>query len=284
MPNEQDRERGFLVAYNTALLIDAENVQTAALGDILEAVKQTGNIGQVAVRRAYAHWQNQSNRTKDQLFELMVDPIEAGCGKHAADVRLAGDAMELVKYLPSIDVYVLVSGDGGLVPLTKQLRAFGKVVVVCGREETTRRTLKEACNAFVPIPGPSKSKSDENQHASASQDGLPDDRVERKIPVDGSEQRSNVRRIVDLLHDKAEYALKMRQGGLPIASVAGFLRKQIKDLDTSKKCWLRKLLLSACQDTEVCLAKALSSGELRLFNRDSVPQGYETVNACLRGH
>lgn len=111
------------MAYNTAILYDMENIQGVSLKAILDALKRTGKVGQIAVQRAYAHWQHWPERTKLEAFELGVDPIEVGSyEKNAADVKLAADAIELVNYLPSILIFVLASGDGGFVPLLPDRR------------------------------------------------------------------------------------------------------------------------------------------------------------------
>ncbi|RJU01056.1 NYN domain-containing protein [Arthrobacter frigidicola] len=50
--------------------------------------------------------------------------------KNAADIELVVDALRVAAEAPWIEVFVIVSGDGGYVPLVRRLHALGKYVIV----------------------------------------------------------------------------------------------------------------------------------------------------------
>jgi uncharacterized LabA/DUF88 family protein len=264
------------MAFNTAILYDIENIGGASLQTIRRALLQTGRIDQIAVQRAYARWELRPDKTIQEVFELGIDPIEVrSYKKNAADVQLATDAMELVNCMPSIRVYVLVSGDGGFVRLVQVLHECHKMVVGCGIEESTRPSLKDACDAFVPIPkrGEGNGKSEPKEPLALSPIG------ETEQKPAGNAQISDILKTLRVLTGNAKYSQKLKEEGQSLSLVAEFLRSQIKNLDTSKNRWFLKLLLPACEGTDFCVAKSKSSGNCRLFARDSVHRDYEIIDA-----
>ncbi len=266
------------MAYNTAIFIDVENVPGQPLKGILDQLINTGKVGQIAVQRAYAHWNDQPTKTKDEVFELGIDPIEVwSYEKDAADVQLAMDATEVALSLREIEVFVVVSGDGRFATLAKKLHDHNKLVVGCANEQAASRLFKDACDLFLPI-NLSNGKNNGKQDPEAVAPGHPAENIKREISP--GEQISKAREILNLLSDNPDYGQGLTDGdGLPLASVEELLRNQIK-LDTSKKRWLVKLLLSACRDAKVCLAKSPARGEHRVFAKDRVPKDYQIVDAC----
>ncbi|MCD6568658.1 NYN domain-containing protein [bacterium] len=81
-----------------------------------------------------------------RIKELQVYPD--GTKKGDWDVGLAVDVINLA---PSLDVIVLISGDGDFLPLVNYLRATGKKVEVMAFGRTTSTKLKEAADEFIDL-------------------------------------------------------------------------------------------------------------------------------------
>lgn len=81
-----------------------------------------------------------------KIKELQI--YAGGMKKGDWDVGIAVDAVRLA---PSIDVVVLVSGDGDFVPLVEFLKNQGKQVEIVAFGKTTSQKLKEMCDDFTDI-------------------------------------------------------------------------------------------------------------------------------------
>jgi uncharacterized LabA/DUF88 family protein len=64
------------------------------------------------------------------------------------DLEIALDALHTA---PSVDVVVLVTGDGDFVPLVRQLKLMGKRVEVVGFTKSSAPDLREAADRFFPV-------------------------------------------------------------------------------------------------------------------------------------
>ncbi|MGC8800882.1 NYN domain-containing protein [Chloroflexus sp.] len=118
------------MSFNTAIFYDIENlikgygfstqtITNVSLRKILTALRQTGKIGHIAVQRAYANWSDpRLGVMRDEINGLGIDPIQVfGFARepkrNAADVQLAIDAIDLAYIRPGLNLFVIVSGDGG---------------------------------------------------------------------------------------------------------------------------------------------------------------------------
>jgi len=125
------------MGFNTAIFYDIENllkgynfsqqmITNLSLVEILEKIRQTGKIGQIAVQRAYANWSDPRLAImRGEINELGIDPIQVfGFSreqkKNAADIQLAIEAVDLAHVRPVLEVFVIVSGDGGFASLAKK--------------------------------------------------------------------------------------------------------------------------------------------------------------------
>lgn len=159
------------MSFNTAIFYDIENLlkgysspyQTLAnlsLKEIVASIKQTGKLGQVAVQRAYANWSDpRLANMRFEINELGIDPIQvfgfSRDPKHnAADIQLAIDAVDLAHVRPAVEVFVIVSGDGGFASLAKKLHEYGKTVIGCAYKKATNRVFHSVCDDFVWINDP----------------------------------------------------------------------------------------------------------------------------------
>ena len=155
--------------FNTAILYDIENLiggyartdllSALSLKDIYNVIasKQTGDK---AIQRAYANWSDpRLNILRGDIIELGIDPVQMfgfgrGAQKDVSDIQLAIDAVEIVFTKPAIEVFVIVSGDGGFSSLAKKLHEYGKMVVGCGYKRATNRVFEAVCDQFFVIEEP----------------------------------------------------------------------------------------------------------------------------------
>jgi len=128
---------------NTMVFIDAENIACSHAGSIDGIIHE---IGEVAEVRYYA-------MQKDTVTDgwkstigcygykpiLMAPPRE----KNKIDDKIIRDAKKILDQNKSIDIFVIVSGDGDYTALVNFLRARGKRAVVLGAKQISQR-LKAA--------------------------------------------------------------------------------------------------------------------------------------------
>lgn len=179
--------------FNTAVFIDLENLlkgykctenQAAALSlksilnSIREAVKGTGLIEGIVLKRAYANWCHKLLRNlRAEISELGGEPVQVfGFSRHnkknAADIQLAIDATELLATRPSVTTYIIISGDGGFAPLARKLHEYGKCVIGCSYPDQSNQYLRSVCDYFVAIQRP-REETTERPSANPSSNGRP---------------------------------------------------------------------------------------------------------------
>jgi len=129
-------------------------------GSIRNALKEVRPDGQIAIQRAYADWSNRRlNLLRNEVNQLGIDPIQVFAfnydrTKNAADIQLAIDAIDLVHTKPGIQVFVIVSGDGGFATLAKKLHEHGRAVIGGAYSRATNRVFREVCDKFVALRDP----------------------------------------------------------------------------------------------------------------------------------
>lgn len=108
--------------------------------------------GPTTIRRAYADWADPRFGRDQQMLERNgVDLVQLGRGpsrKNGADIRMAVEAMETLIVHPSVDAFVLVSGDSDFSPLVSKLREFGKSVIGVGAETSASARLVSVCSEY----------------------------------------------------------------------------------------------------------------------------------------
>ena len=151
-------------SFNTVILYDIENLTRGnnnpqfnfSLEDISEKIKRYNLVDKIAGQYAYADWSNNKLKTiKPNIQELGIEPIQIfGFSNHknAADIQLVIDAVELIHSKPSLQVFAIVSGDGGFSCLAKKLHEYGKVVIGCGYENQTNNVFAAVCDYFIRLP------------------------------------------------------------------------------------------------------------------------------------
>lgn len=135
---------------NTAVFIDLENLFGGYAKDVASvplaglAAELKGLLGhsgrtRITAFRAYANWARPAMIAYQN--DLMANGIEAiqvfshsRNIKNAADIQLVVDALAEAQDRPATDTFVIVTGDGGYVPLVRRLRQLDKHVIVASTD------------------------------------------------------------------------------------------------------------------------------------------------------
>jgi uncharacterized LabA/DUF88 family protein len=289
---------GFVVSFNTAVFYDIENLlkgysfsgQTIAnlsLTEILSAVRQTDLIGQIAIQRAYANWSDpRLTIMRSEINELGIDPIQVfGFArehkKNAADIQLAIDAIDIAHIRPSLDVFVIVSGDGGFAALAKKLHEYGKTVVGCAYQNAANRTFQAVCDRFVRVAEPSE---DERQRPSGSiiktLDGI-DPRnarlianVRRPSSNQPEELAAKTREILNWYANDRTCRSDLLVSGIHLSVIQQAISQIIPDLQPIRFGFAKfiEYMQYVCSSSELCIARIPPSQVvLRLRNAALLP-------------
>jgi hypothetical protein len=125
-----------------AVLVDGDNISAAHAAEILKIATQRG-IPDVV--RVYTDAQRPSDWHGATGYRM----IHAGCGKNAADVLLAIDAMELA-LSGGFRAFLIASSDRDFLHVLQRLREYGAVVTGVG-EAKAPHSFRSACSSFIQI-------------------------------------------------------------------------------------------------------------------------------------
>ena len=131
-----------------AVLIDADNISSFHLKEILEEIAKNGNP---IIKRIYGDWTSPTlNKWKNLLLENAISPIQQYAytkGKNATDSAMIIDAMDIL-YSRKVDGFCLVSSDSDFTRLATRLREAGKQVIGIGEKKTPNPFIV-ACDKFI---------------------------------------------------------------------------------------------------------------------------------------
>ncbi|MFS8908324.1 NYN domain-containing protein [Synechococcus sp. OH2] len=291
--------------FNTAIFYDIENLlkgyafsaQTLAnlsLREILESVRKTGRLSAIAVQRAYANWSDpRLGVMRGEINELGIEPVQVfgfsrDQKKNAADIQLAIDAVDLAHIRPSIEVFVIVSGDGGFASLAKKLHEYGKVVIGCAYTSAANRVFQAICDEFVPIPDP-EDRSD--RESTSTLQGLGEEpqittplvvRMARAIRRVGTGDRQAViakaKEILHWLENDEEAQRDLSGQGLHLSVVSEAIRHAVHDFEASRVGFAKfvELLQYLCAGTKLCVFRS-SGGAVVLATRSNARLAAEAL-------
>ncbi len=166
------------------VFIDFENIARAIRQnqldervDLRAILTQLEERGRVLLKRAYADW----GYYKDYRTELLQYGVEAvqvfssprdrESWKSTTDVRLAVDVMEAIYRTTDATDIVLVTGDGGLLPLVTRLREYGKTVVGLGLKSASSQYFVRNCDDFIQYEEIAEWSGEDGEHRGV--DGIP---------------------------------------------------------------------------------------------------------------
>ena len=133
--------------YNVALMIDAENVGSKYIDQIM---KEISKYGRIVIARFYGDIFKLSKEWKDKVMDHAIKPMHqfnVAYGKNAADMEMALDAME-IRYQNRANLFFIVSSDSDFTPLAIRLKESGAIVIGIGDEKKVTNAFKSACSEF----------------------------------------------------------------------------------------------------------------------------------------
>ncbi len=112
------------------------------------------NYGKVIYRKAFADWSSPKFRkyTSDLTrcgVEMQHIVRNGHNSKNYAETHMVIQAMDCINKNPSIDAFVLVTGDADFLPLISYLKSTGRIVIGIGTEGTVSGTLLSNCDDFI---------------------------------------------------------------------------------------------------------------------------------------
>jgi uncharacterized LabA/DUF88 family protein len=290
------------VSFNTAIFYDIENllkgysfsshlISNLSLEEILQRIRKTDKIGQIAVQRAYANWSDpRLGIMRGEINELGIDPIQVfGFSreqkKNAADIQLSIDAIDLAHIRPSIEVYIIVSGDGGFAALAKKLHEYGKTVIGCAYDNAANRTFQAVCDHFVRITDPTE---DDRQRLGGTVvralDGIDPrnarliSQIKRPNSQSPEEIATKTKEILHWYANDRTCRSELLVGGIHLSVVQQALRQVIPELQTIRFGFAKfvEYMQYACKDSELCIAR-IPPSQVVLRLRAAAPKDAEIL-------
>jgi uncharacterized LabA/DUF88 family protein len=277
------------MSFNVAIFYDIENllkgysfsqqlITNLSLKDIVERINRTERLGKIAIQRAYANWSDpRLGSLRGEINELGIEPIQVfgfsrDQKKNAADIQLAIDAIDLAYIRPTLDVYVIVSGDGGFASLAKKLHEYGKTVIGCAYRSTTNHIFQAVCDEFIPIPDPEAHDEEwqeiKNELKAHNRVQVTDPKVIKLTPkirqIANTPMTDGIRitqAILNLFADDQTLGEILRENGIYLSTVREAIRYAIPDFHQSQFGFPKftEYLQYVCQDTPFCLVRPLHS-------------------------
>ncbi|MCQ2413073.1 MAG: NYN domain-containing protein [Sphaerochaetaceae bacterium] len=133
----------------TALLIDADNINSKFMKTIMNNISQMGDVAVVykclyGVSERQGGWNNTA-KEYGVVQKYLTNYVK---GKNTTDFSIVIDCMDLLGY--DIDVFVLCSSDSDFSSIAKRIREDGKMVVGMGQERTPD-VFRNSCNLFFQM-------------------------------------------------------------------------------------------------------------------------------------
>jgi uncharacterized LabA/DUF88 family protein len=120
---------------NMAVLIDADNIPSANVKEMMEEITKYGNP---TIKRIYGDWTApRVQKWKSLLLENAITPVQQYAytvGKNATDSAMIIDAMDLL-YSGKVQGFCLVSSDSDFTRLATRLREAGMLVIGIGEKK-----------------------------------------------------------------------------------------------------------------------------------------------------
>lgn len=261
------------------------------MGEIVRSIRAASGVNKIAVQRAYANWSDpRLAMLRGEINELGIEPIQVfgfgrGPAKNAADIQLAIDAVDLAHVRPALEVFVIVSGDGGFSSLAKKLHEYGKTVIGCAYRSAANRTFQAVCDAFVWIPDPEDGDTPAEAVSEAREAGLTDPRNVRlasRIKVaassDAEAMIAKTREVLNWYSNDQASKADLASSGIFLSVVQEALKFVTQGLDPLRFGFakLTEYLQFACAKTPLCVVRRPDSQPV-LMLRSAVPAGWEVL-------
>ena len=131
---------------------DSDNRKFFSASALLSYIEK--NYGKVIYRKAFADWSSPKFRkyTSDLTrcgVEMQHIVRNGHNSKNYAETHMVIQAMDCINKTPSIEAFVLVTGDADFLPLISYLKSTGRTVIGIGTEGTVSGTLLSNCDDFI---------------------------------------------------------------------------------------------------------------------------------------
>ncbi len=293
--------------FQTAIFYDIENltkgnsfsrdfIKNFSLKKIYNQIKKLEIVERIALQRAYANWSDSRlSILKGDINELGIDPIQIfGFARHqiknAADIQLAVDAMDVVLTRKHIEVYVIVSGDGGFATLAKKLHEYGHQVIGCAYSKASNEILKSVCDYFIELETPEEFTYNNDNYASLDNDkgygiGITHPLVVRMAkninPINTnitSEIINQSNSIINWFSQDSEARKQIKSKGIHLSTIREAFKYAIQNFELENMGFIRfsEYLQLICTNSDLCVATRPPSDTL-LFLRELIPRGIETL-------
>jgi uncharacterized LabA/DUF88 family protein len=301
--------------FNTAILYDIENltkgysfsrdfIKELSLKQIYRQILDLDMVERISLQRAYANWSDpRLSLLKGEINELGIDPIQIfGFAryhkKNAADIQLAVDAMDITISRPHIEVYVIVSGDGGFASLAKKLHEYGKQVIGCAYENAANDILKSVCDRFIRLEAPEEDPFEDTTTESKNTAFINDkglgigithpfvvrmaNKIEPIYQVDKNSILFHSQTIINWFCQDSEARKQMNRSGIPLSTIREAFKYAIPGFKPEMVGFSRfaELLQFVCTNTESCVGNLPPSNTLLVF-RNSIPSGVNVLPDIL---
>jgi hypothetical protein len=128
---------------------------------------------------------------------------------------------------PSIEVFIIVSGDGAFASLAKKLHEHGKVVIGCAYEAQTNRVLESVCDAFVRLRDPEEQPPPNDWNNNNNSNNEEWDSNNHKSELSEIDLIATTKQV--LPHLKQD--IRMIRGGIVLPQVRNFLVENIENFE-----------------------------------------------------
>ena len=215
-----------------AVLIDADNVSSSTIENILDEVKR---YGIPSIKRIYADWTKPHvTGWKEPLLTHAITPIQQysyTSGKNSSDSALIIDAMDIL-HSHQVDGFTIVSSDSDFTRLAIRLRESGKMVIGVGEKKTPKPFIA-ACDKFIYIEILGKETASlptASEKTVAGTASTAADTTQKQADRDTKTHEPIDKETVDLL--RATVNDVADEGGwAPLSAVGGLINKRKPDFD-----------------------------------------------------
>ena len=157
------------------------------LSNLRERLREKYNCA-MAIGRSYADFDRLGGDAQSQLQLLAFEPrfMLGGKQKSTADILLSIDAIEMLLTRLELDMFAIVGGDRGYLPVVRRIREHMKRVILVGFEKTTSGDLRQ-------VVGEENFIAAELLLPDASHPGIEDNGTgESFIPADDAEDEDGI--------------------------------------------------------------------------------------------
>ena len=283
--------------FNTAIFYDLENLiggyglanievlSNLSLKQIAEQIKHS-EIGKISLQRAYADWSvSRLNQLKSDVVELGITPIQMfgfgrGITRNTADIHLAIDAMEVAFIKPDVNVFVIVSGDGGFSSLASKLHEYGKTVIGVGYKRNANKVLEAIVDEYIWLNEPKIQDEPLNLNHDVNQNYIIAFAKKYKPTRDVTlnTAKSVSQEIIDFIISDTDLYNKLNSVGINISVFIEMLRYrlvgfQTKDIGYAKSIDFIKAMLRQ-SELKIVLK---GTSDYRLTMKNNNPIGYSNL-------